>query len=520
MDPSTTHRIDLFAALSLATDFSIGQPQQFAMKSCLLGVRLAETAGAGDNEIAAVLYQALLRYIGCNADTYLMSAMLGDETMVRREFATIDTGRPTEVIGVVLRALRRHNTDLSALGMMVSIAQGLARAPNQSRAILTGHCEVAERIAGRLDLPHEIQKNLHQLYERWDGRGVPAGLKGEAIAFPVRVVALVQDAVVLSETFGAEAARARIWDRKGSAYDPKLAALLVDRFDHFIGDLDRPVDADALRALEPGPRATLDDVGLDAAALVIADMADMRMPHTIGHSRAVAELAETAAQRLGLPQDNIRLARRAGLVHDIGEVSVPVSVWARPGPFSEVEREQVRLHPYHSERIVGRAGGAFAGVAAVAARHHERLDGSGYFRGCQAAELSLVARIVAAAEAWRNAIEPRPYRDATRPEAAAARLNAAIRAGAICPEAGGAVLEAAGQRTTRRQDGPVAGLTEREIEVLRRLASGATAREVAVALGIAPKTASNHIQNIYAKLGITTRAAAVLFAVEHGLLGD
>jgi len=336
------------------------------------------------------------------------------------------------------------------------------------------------------------------------------------VAFPVRVVTLAQDAVVLSTAFGIDGARELISKRKGGAYDPRLAELALKRFGLLMDGLDKPVDAQAIRSFEPSP-VELSDEETDVACLVFADVADMRMPHTTGHSREVARIAAAAARRMRLPESDIRLATRAALVHDIGEVSLPVSVWSRPGQFSAAERGQVNLHPYHSECIVRRAGGVLKQVAMVAGRHHECLDGSGYFRGCRASDMSPACRIVAAAETWQNAIEIRPHRAALRPEAAAARLNAAIREGRTCPDAGAAVLEVAGQRPTVPRHGPVSELTAREVEVLRLLATGQTAKEAAQTLSIAQKTAANHVQNIYAKLGVSTRAAAVLFAVENGI---
>lgn len=202
MTVSGVSRINFFASLSLATDFALGQPQEFALRSAVLAARLAEAAGAADDDLRACVYQALLRYVGCNADTFLLTALLGDEYALRRDFARIDSARPGEVIGVVLRALRRRHAGLSGAGMVVAIARGLAQAPGESRSILIGHCEVARRIAARLGLPDPIQDSLHQLYERWDGKGLPSGLKAEAVAFPVRVVTLAQDALVLIDALG------------------------------------------------------------------------------------------------------------------------------------------------------------------------------------------------------------------------------------------------------------------------------------------------------------------------------
>jgi HD-GYP domain-containing protein (c-di-GMP phosphodiesterase class II)/DNA-binding CsgD family transcriptional regulator len=512
-------RIDIFAALSLATDFSLGQSQEFALRSAVVAARLAEAAGASDDDLRACVYQALLRYVGCNADTFQMAALLGDEFALRRDFARIDSGRPNEVFGVVLRALRRRHAGLSGAGMVVAVMRGLAQAPGETRSILTGHCEVAQRIAVRLKLPDPIQNNLYQLYERWDGKGMPLGLKAEAVAFPVRVVTLAQDALVLLDAYGPDATQAKIRERSGAAYDPRLAGLAAAGLTRLTAGLDAAIASRQLHACDSGPGAVLDDDGIDAACLVMADMSDMRMPHTTGHSRAVAMLAEEAARLLRLPVDDIRAVRRAGLSHDIGEVALPVSFWARPAPFSETERGEMCLHPYHGERIISRAGAAMQPVAELVGRHHECLDGTGYFRGVRSMELSPAARVLAAAEAWQTALEPRPHRPAATAQTAEARLRAAIRSGAVCAEAGTAVLAAAGRRPSPMTvgTGPVRDLTTREIEVLRLLARGLTAPQVGERLGIAPKTAANHVQNLYAKLGVTTRAAAVLFAVENGL---
>lgn len=511
-------RIDFFAALSLATDLALGQAQTFALKSCLLAARLGAEARVSDPEMTGILYQALLRYIGCNADTHLMSALLGDEYVLRRDFARIDNARPSEVLPIVLRALRRRNAGASLAATTLAILQGLARATGESRDILTGHCEVAERLAKRLGLDPTLCRNLGQLYERWDGKGIPQGLRGEAVALPVRIVTLAQDAVVLTEAFGLDAAQALVRERRGGAYDPRLADHFLSKGAQLMSGLDQGASAEAIRRLEPAPQAVFSETELDAACLVVADMSDMRMPFLTGHSRGVADLAANAAVEAGLPSAEAILCHRAGLVHDIGELILPVAAWARPGPLTEVERGQADLHTLTSERILTRAGGAFERLGFLAGRHHERLDGSGYHRGMRGGDLPQAARLLAAAEAFRTWSEPRPHRTALSPATAAQRLTVAMRAGAICPDAGAAVLQAAGQRPTRGL--PAHGLTPREAEVLRLLTEGKTIKGVAKSLGLAPKTADNHVQNLYAKLGVSTRAAAVLWAVERGLRAE
>ena len=262
----------------------------------------------------------------------------------------------------------------------------------------------------------------------------------------------------------------------------------------------------------------LDEEGCEEAYLAIADMIDMRMPFTFGHSRAVAALADAAGKHMGLPASDIRDIRWAAYTHDIGELAVPVSTWMRAGALTARETDAARLHPYHGERALASLGGEGKAVAALVLRHHERLDGSGYHRYVRGADLSPAARILAAAEAFQTAREARPYRAALSDAAAAAKLRGAVREGKLCPDAVEAVRARAGQPARREATERLAGLTPREIEVLRLIAAGHTAKQAARELEIAPKTADNHIQSLYSKIGVSTRAAAALFALERGLV--
>jgi HD-GYP domain-containing protein (c-di-GMP phosphodiesterase class II) len=253
----------------------------------------------------------------------------------------------------------------------------------------------------------------------------------------------------------------------------------------------------------------------DAACLAMADFADLKSPWTIGHSRAVSALAEEAARRAGLTEGDAVDLRRAGLLHDIGQVAIPARIWTKPGKLSESEWEQVRLHPYYGERVLARPP-ALARLGVIVGQHHERCDGSGYHRGMRAGAMSAPGRILAAAEAYRGMIEERPHRAAMSADAAAMMLRREAHAGRLDGDAVAAVLAAAGHAAPARRE-LVAGLTSREIEVLRLIARGRSMKEMARDLGISPKTVDNHTQNIYSKIGVTTRGGAVLFAMEHGL---
>jgi HD-GYP domain-containing protein (c-di-GMP phosphodiesterase class II) len=208
--------------------------------------------------------------------------------------------------------------------------------------------------------------------------------------------------------------------------------------------------------------------------------------------------------------------RRAAYVHDVGRVAVPVAIWQKPGPLTPDEWERVRLHAYHSERVLARSP-FLAALSPVATSHHERLDGSGYHRGTTAPGLRLPARLLAAADAYHAMTEPRPHREPLAPEEAAETLSQEARDGRLDADAVVAVIEAAGHPTPRIER--PARLTEREAEVVGLLARGLQTKQVARALGISVKTADRHIQNAYGKIGVSTRAAATLFAAQHGLAG-
>lgn len=514
----TARRADFLMALAYATDLATGHSRDFALRSCALGMRLAEAAKLDDHTRRAVYHQALLRYIGCNADTHLLAAAFGDEIALRRDLQRIDIGNKPELGETIKRAITRNFANLPPAELAAAVERGLAEAMQVSVPILSGHCEVAQRIAERIGLSDEIRENLGQLYERWDGKGLPRGLLGNAVKLPVRLVTLAQDAIALKEAHGFETMKVMIGQRAGGGYEPELADLFLQHAEGLMEGLDDPVDRETILALEPAPHAVFSEEECEEAFVAFADMIDMRMPSTFGHSRAVAALAGASGARMGLPVSDIRAIRWAAYTHDLGELAIPVSTWMRPGKLTERETDAAHLHPYHGERALACLGGDGKAVAALVLRHHERLDGTGYHRYAKAPDLSPAARVLAAAEAFQTAREGRPYRAALSDSAAAAKLRNAVKEGKLCPDAVESVLSSAGQPSRRPAAERLAGLTPREIEVLRLIAAGLTAKEAARELDIAPKTADNHIQNLYSKIGVTTRAGAALYALERGLV--
>jgi HD-GYP domain-containing protein (c-di-GMP phosphodiesterase class II) len=512
---------ELMAALSIATDLGMGQPLETALSSCVVAMRLGEALNLDDDTLRDVYYQALLRYIGCNAETHALAALIGDELALRRDFAPLDPGDPAEVVALVIRYLHQANAGEPPSRMEALVARSLLTLPELMHDSFAGHCEVAQRLADRLGLPGSLMVCLGQLYERWDGKGQPRGLKGEEVVPAVLVVTLAQDAVVWTRIGGPDAAVATVRKRSGGAYHPAMAERFCREAATILAGIDREPTWESVLTLEPGEQRCLTDDEFDRSCAALADFADIKSPYTVGHSTGVAALAAGAGRRCRLAEAEVTALRRAGLLHDIGRVGVSAGIWGKEGPLSEREWERVRLHAYYTDRVLARPQ-PLGRLGALASQHHERMDGSGYHRAIAGQSLSPAARILAAADAYHAMTEPRPHRPALTPEQAAEELRSEVRAGRLDGDAVHAVLAEAGHQqpggTRRMRRERPAGLSEREIEVLRLLARGLSNRDMAEQLYLSPDTVKHHIQHIYDKIGLSTRAGATMFAMEHALL--
>jgi HD-GYP domain-containing protein (c-di-GMP phosphodiesterase class II)/DNA-binding CsgD family transcriptional regulator len=477
-------------------------------------VRFGEELGLDDSALGRLYDIALLRHIGCTAETVGFAAIMGDELLARRRGGSlVDWGRPREAMGYVVRHVARTNPPLRAAKLLVRLPVAAPRMKAGAVAV----CEVAELLAQRFTIDAAVRGELVAVYERWDGKGFPGRLRGEAIPPVARIVQLAEAARMLAADQGADAALAVLRRRAGGAYDPELVERFCGSGRALIASLEEEESLwDATIAAEPVPRPPLDDTALDAALRAMGEFADLKSPSTVGHSSGVAELAAAAGSACRLPEHEQTELRRAGWVHDVGRVGVSSLVWEKPGPLSHGEREQVRLHPYYTERVLARPA-RLSELGRLAAANHERLDGSGYHRCLPASMLSPAARVLAAADAYRAMTESRPHRPALPANEAAAALRHEARAGRLDGDAVHGVLTVAGHASRRRPE-HIAGLTARELEVLRLVAHGLSIREIAQTLVIAPKTADAHIQHIYGKIGVSTRAAATMFAMQHDLV--
>lgn len=500
---------DIVATLCLATDLGMGFPLEHGLHSTVVAMRIAERLGVDQETAVQTYYGCLLCYVGCTADAEI-SAELFEEGALLAYFTPAVFGSPGEILRGVARALVSPETPAPARA--VKLATWFPRATRGHRAHIDAMCEVAGMLGERLGMPAPVRLLTAGVAERWDGKGQPAHLKAEELPLALRIVHVARDMTFQRLLWGEEETAEIIRRRGGGAFDPTIAALAANELAELTAQpgscwtevMDR----------EPGDPLMLVGDDIDRALGAVADFSDLVSPYLVGHSSGVARLAEAAGRVKGLPGEQLTALRRAGLVHDVGRVGVAARIWAAPGPLSADDWEKVRLHPYYTERVLGRSP-FLSGLKGVAALHHERLDGSGYHRGSNAAELPQAARMMAAADAFRCKTEARAYREPFTPTAAADAVLAESRAGRLDPECVAAVIGAAGlpQPTVAHP----AGLTEREVEVVRMLAHGLQTKQVARALGIATKTADRHVQNANAKMGVSTRAAAAVFAMQHGL---
>ena len=506
-------RPELLASLSLAIDLGLGQPMEHMLRSGLIALRLADAAGLDQADRSIVYYANLVAWIGCHADSHQIAATFGDDIEFRRDYYARDRTEPGWGIALAGRVGRGR----PLVERPARLGAFLLTGGDTMSELIRSHCLSAGMFAERLGLGVEVREVLPQAFERWDGKGLPAGLAGEQISQPMRIVHLA-DIIEVHHRLGGPTRAVKVARRRGGTkFDPHLVDLFSQHAAEILAGLDVEDVWQAVVDEAPDPGPLLSDAEFERALEAVADFVDVKSPYTAGHSRGVAVLAAAAASDLGLPAADIALLRRAALVHDLGRMGVSNLVWDKRGALTPAEWERVRLHPYLTERMLSRPAALHA-LAEIAGRHHERLDGSGYPRGLAGGAISRLARVLAAADVYHAMLEPRPHRAALPADQAAAALRQEARSGRLDGGAVDAVLRAAGHRVGRSHSWP-AGLTSREVEILALVTRGLSNRELAQQLHISEKTVRNHLEHIYAKAEVSNRTGAILFAIEHGLTG-
>ena len=506
---------ELVAALSLGIDLGFNQPMEHVLRQCLIALRLAEQAGVDEATRTSVFYTALLSNVGCHSDAHEQAKWFGDDIALKGD----KYDYPTHGLSSAVAGVRRLGS--GADGAAQRFRVGLEFAVSGYRdvsAMITHHSEMARKLGEELGLPVPVLDALDACYEQWDGKGWPGELKGEDVPVAARLAVIGEFTEVALRVGGVESAVELVRRERGKQFDPHLADEFVTHAEILLAELDTTDTWDAVIGAEPALAVTLNDDEFDAALLAVADFIDLKSPYSLGHARAVADLVEGAATKLGMTDDEVHTVRRAALVHSFGKLGVSNAILDKPTPMGTGERERIRMVPYLTERML-RQSPALAPLGAIAVQHGERLDGSGYPHGLSGTAISRPARVLAAADAYQAMREPRAYREAMPPEEAATKLRDLVKDGQLESDAVEAVLAAAGHRVPKRRTGP-AGLTAREIDVLRLLARGLTNKDIAERLVISRKTVANHVEHIYTKIEVSTRTAAGLFATQHGLLGD
>lgn len=502
--------LGLMAGLAAVTDLGTGSQPDESLRRSVVAARLARALGCADDTVRDVLVVSLLEHIGCTAYSYETSRVWGDDVATIRAVLMTDGASQLDAFRTLVPAL----VTASGRSRRDVVATMLRTSPTMGREAPVATCEVAVQASRSLGLGSVAVNSLGHMTAMWNGRGFPR-VGGERIPLPARLMHVAMVAVMFADAGGQSAAVAQVRRRSGGELDPDLAATFVSRAADLLDGLDAEDPFVLALDLEPDPVVRVDRQRRLEVARVCGDLVDLKSPWLHGHSAAVGDLAGAAASVLGLREaDEVRVA---GHLHDVGRIALPGRLWDCRRPWTEAELDQVRLHPYHSERALARVP-ELAVIAGLVGAHHERCDGSGYHRGTRGDQQSLAARVLAAADAHRGLVEDRPHRGGCPSGSARAKLEAEVRAGRLDADAVAAVVGVAGGAGVVRRVG-AAGLTPRQVEVLRLVTRGLSNREIARRLTVSPRTVDRHVADVYERIGVSSRAAAALFAMEHGLVG-
>jgi HD-GYP domain-containing protein (c-di-GMP phosphodiesterase class II)/DNA-binding CsgD family transcriptional regulator len=504
---------EVLGRLSLAFDIANDYPPGKAVRSTVLAVELGARAGASVEELRDTYWVTLLGYLGGTGFAHEQGLIgAGDDRAVRSAMSLFSVDDP-------LRSARGALERIAPGGSLVKrfrIFAGIVTDHDHVEQFHRTICDASTQLTEIIGAGPRIMNALEQLCERWDGRGAPSQVQGEAMALPMRLHQIGHVVEIAHHRDGRAAAAAVVRRRAGRHFDPRLASALLEAQDPLFEAIEDPRVFERFIQLEPEPIEWADERRIDHLAHALAIFTDLKSPIFMIHSTGVAALAERAAGELGLGADETRALRLAALLHDIGRVSVPNSIWTHPGPLDWSAWEQVRLHPYYTGRILGPIE-ALAPVAEIATAAHERLDGSGYPQHRAAPSLSLPARVLAAADMAFAMTEDRPHRAALSPDAIARALVAEVTAGRLDARAVDAVLASLGLPDRAPQLADSYGLSERELEVSQLLARGKSNKEIGALLHISPRTVQIHVARIFDKLGVRSRAGAAIWLIEHNL---
>ena len=487
VNPDRINLFDAVKALAFMGDLSMGQPVDHSARVAWLASSLARAMALDAESCADVVQVALLRWSGCTGNASFVAETIDDDVDGRAAMLALQLEKINVLVPPGLLASRV--SEISSI-----------------------HCEVSSLIANILGLRAPVAASLACAFEAWDGTGQPNGLQGDEIPQSALLVSLAGDLEVLARVYGLPQALALIKDRSGKSYPHDWVTMLCEHAQGWINALEEDAALMAPMAhvagREQAPQTDL---------MLVGHVIDLKLPWLTGHSRAVAQVSDSITAALGLPEAARSRLRRAALIHGLGRVAIPNAIWERRGPLTAADWEKVRLSPYWTARAATQIKG-LQDEAELASQVHERLDGSGYFRGTRHANTSLECRVLPVATTWVALQARRPWRDALPVQAATDHLQRQVALGRFDQRVVDAAVDLAATGPNSSRRGAAALLSAREIDVLRCISHGESNKEAAHHLGISPSTVRTHVESVFRKLDCKSRAAATLKASLTGLL--
>jgi HD-GYP domain-containing protein (c-di-GMP phosphodiesterase class II) len=400
---------EVLSALSYALDMTEGQPPGHSMRTCLIGMRIADAIGLSADERSALYYALLLKDAGCSSNSARFAAVFGaDDQAVKPRMKIVDWHKRVRLALVTLRTAGLGGSLFDHVKYFIAIA----RSGDFTREIIKMRCERGADIARQLGFPEATAQGIKSLDEHWCGLGYPEGLSGERIPLLSRIANLSQAVDMFHNAHGPDAALRVAKERSGSWFDPRLTRVVLSWRDdrQFWQSLRSDNVAALVEEAEPADRTrVLDDAGIDTVAQAFADIVDAKSPYTSEHSRRVGGVAVTIAAALGETIEEQRRIFRAALLHDIGKLGVSSRILEKPGPLTPAEMATIQKHPMATLSILSRVR-VFGDFAWTASLHHEKLDGSGYPWGLAGKHLDQAARILVVADMYDALTSDRPYR--------------------------------------------------------------------------------------------------------------
>ena len=430
----------MLSALSYVLDMVEGQPQVHVLRSCFIGMKIAERLNVDEGRRSALFYALLLKDAGCSSNASNVTALFGsDDFRAKRKLKTVDWSRLPNAVLYVARTVSPEGAVWSKARRFVSVGM---EGPKAARELVRIRCERGAEISRLMGFPEETADAIRALDEHYDGAGHPDGLQGEEIPLLARISGLAQTVEVFYSAHGPERAEHVARARRKRWFDPEVvdAFLAEARAGGMWEGLARYDLAPPVSGLEPHDRVLeATPERLDLTALAFARIIDAKSPFTYEHSEGVAETAGAMARHAGFSEPMIRDQRRAGLLHDIGKLGVPNDILDKPGKLTDAEFARMKRHPELTHEVLSRVS-VFRSIAEVAANHHEKLDGSGYHRGVTGEGLDARSRILAVADVFDALTQDRPYRPAMPTERALSILRSESGT-KLCPKAVGALEE-------------------------------------------------------------------------------